>query len=123
MRISDWSSDVCSSDLLPKDEEEAVVGGRAITYFELPGFGDLIVDINGWDKKVLENIRAHPKIAGLNGKPADQAYTRQELVDVSRLIPQQWLDEGAAVGTAAQCADQLMAFLDAGAEETGREHD
>lgn len=102
---------------LPKDEEEAVVGGRAITYFELPGFGDLIVDINGWDKKVLENIRAHPKIAGLNGKPADQAYTRQELVDVSRLIPQQWLDEGAAVGTAAQCADQLMAFLDAGADE------
>src|SRR3546814_3884854 len=66
---------------------------------------------------IWENIRAHPKIAGLNGKPADQAYTRQELVDVSRLIPQQWLDEGAAVGTAAQCADQLMAFLDAGADE------
>src|SRR3546814_8361719 len=66
---------------------------------------------------IWENIRSHPKIAGLNGKPADQAYTRQELVDVSRLIPQQWLDEGAAVGTAAQCADQLMAFLDAGADE------
>ncbi|MFD2138555.1 hypothetical protein ACFSLT_30770 [Novosphingobium resinovorum] len=53
---------------LPKAEEEAVVGGRAITYFELPGFGDLIVDINGWDKTVLDAIRAHPKIAGLNGK-------------------------------------------------------
>ncbi len=102
---------------LPKDEEEAVVGGRAITYFELPGFGDMIVDINGWDKSVLDQIRAHPKIAGLNGKPADQAYTRQELVDVSRLIPEAWLDEGAAVGTAARCADQLMKFLDAGADE------
>ncbi len=102
---------------LPKDEEEAVVGGRAITYFELPGFGDLIVEINGWDKSVLDAIRAHPKIACLNGKPADQAYTRQELVDVSRLIPQHWLDEGAAVGTAAQCADKLMDFLDAGADE------
>ena len=102
---------------LPKDEEEAVVGGRAITYFELPGFGDLIVDINGWDKSVLDEIRAHPKIACLNGKPADQAYTRQELVDVSRILPQKWLDEGAAVGTAAQCADQLMAYLDAGADE------
>lgn len=102
---------------LPKDEEEAVVGGRAITYFELPGFGDLIVDINGWDKSVLDRVRAHPKIAGLHGKPADQAYTRQELVDVSRLLPQQWLDEGAAVGTAEQCADQLMKFLDAGADE------
>jgi 5,10-methylenetetrahydromethanopterin reductase len=102
---------------LPKAEEEAVVGGRAITYFELPGFGDLIIDINGWDKSVLEKIRAHPKIASLNGKPADQAYTRAELVDVAELIPQQWLDEGAAVGTASACADQLMAYLDAGADE------
>jgi probable F420-dependent oxidoreductase len=102
---------------LPKDEEEAVVGGRAITYFELPGFGDLIVDINGWDKGVLDQIRAHPKIACLNGTPADQAYTRQELVDVSRIIPDHWLDEGAAIGTAARCADQLMKFLDAGADE------
>lgn len=102
---------------LPKSEEDAVVRGRAITYFELPGFGDLIADINEWDKSVLDRIRAHPKIAALNGKPADQAYTRQELVDVGELIPQQWIDEGAAVGTAAQCADQLMAYLDAGADE------
>lgn len=102
---------------LPKDEEDAVVRGRAITYFELPGFGDLIVEINGWDKAVLDAVRAHPKIAALNGKPADQAYTRQELVDVGKLLPQQWIDEGAAVGTAAQCADRLMAYLDAGADE------
>jgi 5,10-methylenetetrahydromethanopterin reductase len=102
---------------LPQDEEDAVVRGRAITYFELPGFGDLIVDINEWDKGVLDQIRAHPKIAALNGKPADQAYTRQELVDVGRLLPQQWIDEGAAVGTASACADQLMAYLDAGADE------
>jgi 5,10-methylenetetrahydromethanopterin reductase len=102
---------------LPKDEEDAVVRGRAITYFELPGFGDLIVEINEWDKAVLDNIRAHPKIASLNGKPADQAYTRQELVDVGQLLPQQWIDEGAAVGTASRCADQLMHYLDAGADE------
>jgi 5,10-methylenetetrahydromethanopterin reductase len=102
---------------LPKDEEDAVVRGRAVTYFELPGFGDLIVEINGWDKSVLDEIRAHPKIACLNGKPADQAYTRQELVDVGEILPQQWIDDGAAVGTAVACADQLMAYLDAGADE------
>ena len=102
---------------LPQDEEDAVVRGRAITYFELPGFGDLIVEINGWDKAVLDAVRAHPKIASLNGKPADQAYTRQELVDVGQLLPQHWIDEGAAVGTAAQCADRLMGYLDAGADE------
>jgi len=102
---------------LARDEEDAVVRGRAITYFELPGFGDLIVGINEWDRSVLDRIRAHPKIAALNGKPADQAYTRQQLVDVGQILPQQWIDEGAAVGTAAHCADQLMAYLDAGADE------
>ena len=102
---------------LSQDEEDAVVRGRAITYFELPGFGDLLVEINEWDPGVLDKVRAHPKIAGLNGKPADQAYTRQELVDVGQLLPQQWIDEGAAVGTATSCADQLMAYLDAGADE------
>ena len=102
---------------LPKDEEEAVVGGRAVTYFELPGFGEMIVDINGWDRAVLDRLRAHPQIAALNGKPADQAFTRAELVEVSRILPASWMDEGAAVGTAARCADQLMKYLDAGADE------
>jgi len=102
---------------LPKDEEEAVVGGRAVTYFELPNFGEMIVDINGWDRAVLDRLRAHPKLAALGGKPADQAYTRQELVEVSRVLPQEWLDQGAAVGTAAQCAAKLMEFFAAGADE------
>ena len=102
---------------LPRDEEEAVVGGRAVTYFELPGFGEMIVDINGWDRGILEKLRAHPQIAALHGKPADQAFTRQELVEVSRILPASWMDEGAAVGTASRCANQLMKFLDAGADE------
>jgi probable F420-dependent oxidoreductase len=102
---------------LPRDEEEAVVGGRAVTYFELPGFGEMIVEINGWDPAALATLRAHPQIAALHGKPADQAFTRQELVEVSRTLPQDWLRDGAAIGTAAACADQLMAFLDAGADE------
>jgi probable F420-dependent oxidoreductase len=102
---------------LDKDEEEAVVRGRAVTYFELPTFGELIVDINGWDRGVLDKLRAHPKIAALNGKPADQSYTRQELVDVGQILPDEWMDEGAAIGTAARCADRLMRYLDAGADE------
>jgi 5,10-methylenetetrahydromethanopterin reductase len=116
MSVRIYHNIIVAPDLL-QDEEDAVVRGRAITYFELPGFGDLIVDINGWEKSVLTEIRAHPKIASLGGKPADQAYTRQELVDVGRILPQQWIDEGAAVGSAAQCADQLMVYLDAGADE------
>jgi probable F420-dependent oxidoreductase len=102
---------------LPKAEEEAVVGGRAITYFQIPSFGEMIVEMNGWDPEVLKRMRAHPKLANLGSKTADQAFTRDQLVDVSRTLPQEWLDDGAAVGTAAQCAAKLCEFLDAGADE------
>lgn len=102
---------------LPKDEEEAVVGGRAITYFQIPQFGEMICEMNGWEMEALQKIRQHPKLANLGGKTADQAFTRDQLVDVSRELPAHWLRDGAAVGTAAQCAAQLCAFLDAGADE------
>jgi probable F420-dependent oxidoreductase len=102
---------------LPKDTEEAVVGGRAITYFQTPGFGEIICEINGWDTAVLDKIRTHPQMLNLKGNNADQSFTRDQLVEVSRVLPQQWLDDGAAVGTAAQCAAKLGTFLDAGADE------
>jgi probable F420-dependent oxidoreductase len=102
---------------LAKDEEEAVVGGRAITYFQVPGYGEMITEINGWDASPLQRMRAHPQIAALGGKLADQAFTRAQLVDVSRTLPQSWYDEGAAIGTAARCAAKLCGFLDAGADE------
>lgn|SRR5690606_21054424 len=102
---------------LPRDEEEAVVGGRAVTYFQIPTFGEMIAEINGWDPTALDRLRAHPTLSNLGGKTADQAFTRVQLVEASRSLPQEWLRDGAAVGSAAQCADQLCAFLDAGADE------
>jgi 5,10-methylenetetrahydromethanopterin reductase len=107
---------IVAPDLAP-DEEEAVVGGRAITYFQVPGYGEMITSINGWDPAPLERMRAHPQIAALGGKLADQAFTRMQLVDVSRTLPKFWYDEGAAVGTPARCAAKLLEFLDAGADE------
>jgi alkanesulfonate monooxygenase SsuD/methylene tetrahydromethanopterin reductase-like flavin-dependent oxidoreductase (luciferase family) len=102
---------------LPQDEQEAVVGGRAITYFQVPQYGELITSINGWDPAPLERMRAHPRLANLGGKTADQAFTRMELVDVSRTLPSFWYTEGAAIGTSAQCALRLCDFLQSGADE------
>jgi probable F420-dependent oxidoreductase len=102
---------------LAHEEEEAVVGGRAITYFQVPGYGEMIAEVNGWDASPLQRMRAHPQIAALGGKLADQAFTRMQLIDVSRTLPKFWYEQGAAIGTAAQCAATLCEFLDAGADE------
>jgi 5,10-methylenetetrahydromethanopterin reductase len=102
---------------LPKDEEDAVVAGRAVTYFDLRGLGEMLVTVNGWQPDILFNLRSHPKIAELKGRPADLAFTRQELIEVSRTLPRHWLEDGAVVGTPAKCAAALTRFLSAGANE------
>jgi probable F420-dependent oxidoreductase len=102
---------------LPKAEEEAVVGGRAVTYFQIPGYGETLAEINGWDTAVLTKLRAHPTFQNMNNALADQAFTREQLVEASRVLPDQWYQEGAAMGSAALCAQKLCAFLAAGADE------
>src|SRR3546814_1757077 len=41
LRISDWSSDVCSSDLLPRALDDAVHGAAEQADAAAAGFGDL----------------------------------------------------------------------------------
>jgi probable F420-dependent oxidoreductase len=101
---------------LTLEEEEAVVGGRAVTYFQIPSFGDQLAGVNGWNVKELERLRSHPQLAGLRGS-ADNVFTRDQLSEVSRLLPREWLETGAAVGGAATCARRLHEYLDAGADE------
>jgi 5,10-methylenetetrahydromethanopterin reductase len=116
MDVRIYHNIIAAPDLSPA-EEEAVVGGRAVTYFQAVDFGELLVDINGWDRSELTRLRAHPMLAALGDRTADQAYTRIQLVEASRLLPRSWIDQGAAVGTAAHCAKKLIAFLHAGADE------
>jgi probable F420-dependent oxidoreductase len=101
---------------LDADAELAVVGGRAVTYFQIPNFGELLAGVNGWDMSPLSTLRAHPLLAGLHGS-ADNRFTKDQLGEVSRTLPQEWLASGAAVGSAAQCADRLREYVAAGADE------
>src|SRR3546814_8216121 len=66
MRISDWSSDVCSSDLyatvvtapdslLPKQRED-ILEARAVSYFMHREVGLPIVSMNGWDEAPMDRL-------------------------------------------------------------------
>lgn len=101
---------------LPPEEEQEVVAARAVTYFQIPGFGELLADVNGWPAEPLLELRAHPQLAQLRGS-ADGAFTRDQLVDVSSLLPAEWLAAASATGTGPHCAARLEEFLDAGATE------
>jgi probable F420-dependent oxidoreductase len=101
---------------LTAEQELAVVGGRAVTYFQIPVFGELLADVNHWDRAGLAALRAHPTLAGLRGA-ADSHFTKDQLAEVSRALPAEWLVEGAAAGSAGVCAARLRDYLAAGADE------
>ena len=94
---------------------DVAVRARAISYFQVRGLGEQLVEWNGWDPAVLDAIRNHPTLAGKG--IADTALTRERLVDSSEAIPPVWFAEGAAIGTAAACAQRVQEYLAAGADE------
>jgi probable F420-dependent oxidoreductase len=101
---------------LAEDEQVEVVAARAVTYFQIPGFGELLASVNGWDAAPLEHLRAHPQLAGLRGT-ADNVFTREQLTDVAARLPDEWLSSASATGSAAECAQRLSEFLALGADE------
>ena len=58
-----WSCLVTAADL-PEPVELRHVVRRMTTYMQIPGYGELIVDANGWDHAVLDRLRAHPLLQG-----------------------------------------------------------
>ncbi len=87
--------------------------GRMATYMQAPGYAEMLVSLNQWDIKVLEDFRAHPLIKSIAGG-IDSVATLEQLDKISELIPAEWLP--AAAGTARQCAQAWQRQLQLGAD-------
>jgi 5,10-methylenetetrahydromethanopterin reductase len=101
---------------LPADEELAVVGARAVTYYQIPGFGERLAAVNEWDPEPLTLLRSHPLLDGIKGS-ADSVLTRQQLVDVASVLPAAWTGDAAAIGSASTCHEVFRRYREAGADE------
>jgi len=111
--IKIYATVVLASEL-SSDKEEEIVGGRAVSYFQNKDIADILVNFNGWDKKILRKLWDHPILRNLKSS-ADQTFTNKELVEVSQIFPREWLSSGSAVGTNEHCASRLREYLSAGA--------
>jgi 5,10-methylenetetrahydromethanopterin reductase len=107
---------VVTASGLPPAEEAAVVGGRAVTYFQIPGFGERLAEANDWDTAPLKLLREHPQVSGVKGA-ADFKRTRDQLTGAATVLPAQWLDSAAAVGTPDECVARFGEYFAAGADE------
>jgi probable F420-dependent oxidoreductase len=107
---------VCAPDQT-QDETDMRLRARLVTYLNSPGLAESLVKANGWDLGVLDQVAAHPLIAPLGRRPADGVLDHAQLIEVSRVVPEEWFEQAAAAGTAAEVATRLATYLDAGADD------
>lgn len=86
---------------------------RLGTYLQIPGYGDMLVKINGWNPDILLEFRASKAVRSVGGL-IDSVATTSQLAEIEKLIPQQW--RPAAVGDAKQCAKRWVDQFTAGAD-------
>ncbi len=107
-----WSCFATVGDHLPPTLRLKKTVGRMATY--LQGYGDLMVETNGWDPDVLRRFREDSFVAGFRGA-LDASATAEQLEHVAGLIPEDWL-AAAATGSPEQCAARIQEQLDLGCD-------
>ncbi|MEO8605599.1 MAG: TIGR03857 family LLM class F420-dependent oxidoreductase [bacterium] len=107
-----WSCLVTACDL-PESVELRHVVRRMTTYMQIPGYGELIVDANNWDRAVLDRLRTHPLLQ--RGLADAIEFTDDELREIRAIYPEHWLRDGNAVGSPAACAQRILDQFAAGA--------
>lgn len=101
---------------LPEEETRALANARMVTYVTWP-HGQAMMELNEWDVSVVDKIKAHPMFANMPDREADLAFTREQLLEPARLIPERWIDECSALGPVDKCVAKLQEYRDAGADE------
>ena len=107
-----WSCYATVHDGLPHDLRLKKTIGRLATY--LQGYGDLLVETNGWDPAVLERFRADPVVTSVAGA-IDAKADIPTLEHLATLLPREWL-EPAATGSPERCAERVLRQFDLGVD-------
>ncbi len=110
--VRTWSVLATVGDHIDEDLRLKKTVGRLASY--LRGYGDLLVQVNGWDPAVLERFRADPFVQDFRGA-FDARATTPELEHLATLLPAEWMSV-AATGTPEQCVEAVLHQFDLGVD-------
>jgi len=102
---------------LDDTETRALAHARAVTYLDAPGYGEMLVELNGWEPGVLKQLRDHDQFKAMPTAVSDLSFHRTELLGPASLVPDEWMQESCALGSVKECVESLLRFRAAGADE------
>ena len=107
-----WSCFATIGDHIPEDKRLMKSVGRLATY--LQGYGELLIDTNGWDPAVLERFKADELVSSFAGG-FDTKATTEQLEQIAELIPPEWFD-ASATGSPDQCVESIKHQMSLGCD-------
>ena len=90
-----------------------LIVARLASYLQIPGYGEMLVAINGWDTEAFERFRADATVRAMPGL-IDSVASLEQIAAVEKLLPESW--RPAAVGDAKTCAARWLDEFEAGAD-------
>ena len=97
-------------------ETRALAHSRAVTYLMVPPYSTSLMRANGWPQAKAAEIANHAVLRNREQVP-DRGLHRVDLLDPAALVPDEWMRDANALGTARECVESLRRFRDAGADE------
>ena len=105
---------------LDDEYTRAIAHARFVTYVVgMPVFAQSYVTNNGWDAKQMQTLLEHPQFMAMSRPTADQEFHRGDLLEASKLVPEEWIHDTCAIGSVADCVRKIREYRDAGADEIG----
>ena len=86
---------------------------RLATYLQIPGYGEALVSVNGWDQDELARFRSHKAVQSIPGL-MDSVASFEQMSAINKILPESW--RPAAIGDARTCAKRWLEEFEAGAD-------
>jgi probable F420-dependent oxidoreductase len=108
---------VITAPELDDAETRTLAHARAVTYLDAPGYGEMLVKLNGWHMGPVLQLREHQQFASMTTQVSDLSFHRHELLGPAALVPDEWMQTACAIGSVSECLATLRKFREAGADE------
>jgi probable F420-dependent oxidoreductase len=105
-----------SAPELPDERARAYMHARMVTYIGQPRMVEVYGKLNGWDTKLADPVRDHAMFRD-DPDRVDHRFHREDLMEVAKLVPDEWMYETSLAGSIDDCVKKMRAYRDAGADE------
>ena len=105
-----------SAPELPEERVRAYLHARMVTYIGQPGMLENYATVNGWDPKLADPVRQHEMFRD-DPDRVDHRFHREDLMEVAKLVPDEWVCETSLVGSIDDCVQKMRVYKAAGAHE------